>query len=297
MQTFRVEQTGLLLDYLAAAIGNRTRAKQWLKLRQVLVNGETADRHDRQLSPGDVIRIGPPQRAPSGTIPGVEIVYEDDSILVVDKPAGLLTIATDAERTRTAYFKATEYVRQRSRPGDGRVFIVHRLDRETSGLLVFAKTEAAKHELQTGWEEVEKRYYAVVEGGPREKTGTIESELTETAAYGVFSGRKTKRSKHAVTHYTVLKEAETRSLLEIRTDTGRKHQIRVHLADLGHPIVGDARYGKGRAAGRLGLHASYLRFRHPATGEFVEFRSELPAALRRELSLPSKTSKRRGGTP
>ncbi|MBA3314400.1 MAG: RluA family pseudouridine synthase [Planctomycetaceae bacterium] len=280
MQTITITRDGPLLETLAEVTKNRTQVKQWLKLRRILVNGETAQRHDQPLKPGDVVSIGPVQHTPVSVSPrGLRIVFEDDAILVIDKPAGLLTIATDSERAQTAYYKATEHVKQNSHDPGARVFIVHRLDRETSGLLVFAKTENAKQALQDQWNEVEKRYLAVVQGRLDQPSGTIESHLTETKAFQVFSGRQTQYSKHAVTHYTVLESGDGISLLEIRTATGRKHQIRVHLADLGHPIVGDDRYGKKSTASRLGLHASLLRFLHPTTGKTVEFKSPLPGPL------------------
>ena len=280
MQTITITQDGPLLETLVAATGNRTQIKQWLKLRRILVNGETARRHDDPLKQGDVISIGPVQQMRVSVSPrGLRIVFEDSAILVIDKPAGLLTIATDSERQQTAYFKATEHVRQDARTIGDRVFIVHRLDRDTSGLLVFAKTENAKQALQDQWDEVEKRYFAVVQGRLDLPSGTIESHLTETKAFQVFSGRQTQYSRHAITHYTVLESGDGISLLEIRTETGRKHQIRVHLADLGHPIVGDDRYGKKSTAARLGLHASFLRFAHPTTGKTMEFASPLPGPL------------------
>lgn len=281
MQTFRVEDGGPLLAWLARVAGSRTRAKKWLRDRQVAVNGEIADRHDLPLVAGDSIRIVPPRRPSSAARIGqMPIVYQDDAILVVEKPAGLLTIATQTERSRTAYHQVGAYLKSLSR-GAERPFIVHRLDRETSGLLVFALTEEAKRALQDGWEEVEKRYYAVVQGAPEEPSGTIESWLTEGGVFKVFSGPKRRNSKHAVTHYTVLASTGDRALLEVRTETGRKHQIRVHLADIGHPIVGDDKYSKMKHADRLGLHASYLRFRHPTTGKPLEFHSPLPRSLGR----------------
>lgn len=280
MKTISVTKDGPLLETLASATKNRTQVKQWLKLRRIQINGRIAERHDEPLKMGDVVTIGPSQRTPSSGSPrGLRIVFEDEAILVVDKPAGLLTIATDSEREQTAYFKATEHVRSNSRAPGGRVFVVHRLDRDTSGLLVFAKTETAKQALQDQWNDVEKHYFAVVQGRLDEPTGTIDSHLVETKAFEVFSGRKTRHSKRSVTHYRVLESGNGISLLEIRTDTGRKHQIRVHLADIGHPIVGDERYGKKSTAKRLGLHASYLRFAHPTTGRTAEFTSPLPGPL------------------
>lgn len=280
MQSITIQHAGPLLEALAAATKNRTQVKQWLKLRRIHVNGETVGRHDEPLKVGDVVTIGPPQRLPSSASQrGMQIVFEDEAILVVDKPAGLLTIATDSEREQTAYARATQHVRSNSRTPGGRVFIVHRLDRDTSGLLVFAKTESAKQALQDQWDDVEKRYFAVVQGRLDQPSGTIESHLVETKSFEVFSGRQTQHSKHAITHYTVLESGDGISLLEIRTDTGRKHQIRVHLADIGHPIVGDSRYGKKATAKRLGLHASFLKFAHPTTGRSIEFASPLPGPM------------------
>jgi RluA family pseudouridine synthase len=295
MQTFRVEDGGPLLAWLARVAGSRTRAKKWLRDRQVIVNGEVADRHDFPLSTGDNIRIGPPRRpSASARIGQMPVVYQDDAILVVEKPAGLLTIATQTERSQTAYFKVGAYLKSLSR-GTERPFIVHRLDRETSGLLVFALTEEAKRTLQDSWEEVEKRYFAIVQGAPGEPSGTIESWLTEGGVFKVFSGPKRRNAKHAVTHYNVLASTGDRALLEVRTDTGRKHQIRVHLAEIGHPIVGDDKYSKMKRADRLGLHASYLKFRHPTTGEWLEFHSPLPRSLSR--AFPKLRSSKREEEP
>lgn len=278
MQTIHVKEAGPLLEVLARELKNRTLAKQHLKFRRLSVNGEPADRHDHPLKPGDVVRIGTARESRRGQIPGLPIVYEDDAVLLVDKPEGLLTIATDAEKENTAYARVRRYLNQ---SGD-KVFVVHRLDRETSGLLLFAKSEQSKRTLQASWDEVEKHYYAVVAGTPEPPAGTIESFLAENAAFRVYSGPKTEGSKHAVTHYRVISSAGGRSLLEVRTATGRKHQIRVHLADSGHPIVGDDKYG-GAKDKRLALHACHLRFPHPTSGEPLEFRSELPGAMRRML--------------
>jgi 23S rRNA pseudouridine1911/1915/1917 synthase len=278
MHTIHVTEAGPLLEVLARELKNRTLAKQHLKFRRLSVNGVPADRHDHPLKPGDVLRIGTAHESRRGHIPGLPVVYEDDAVLLVDKPEGLLTVSTDAEKENTAYARARRSLNQ----AGGKVFIVHRLDRETSGLLLLAKTEEAKRTLQASWDEVEKHYFAVVAGTPEPPAGTIESFLAENAAFRVYSGPQTEHSKHAVTHYRVVSSAGGRSLLEIRTATGRKHQIRVHLADLGHPIVGDDKYG-GAKDKRLALHACSLRFPHPTTGEPLEFRSELPGAMRRAL--------------
>lgn len=186
-----------------------------------------------------------------------------------------MTIATDKVRTRTAYFLLNEYLKP------GRVFIVHRLDREVSGLLVFAKTETVKRQLQDHWTQVRKKYFAIVEGTPRRHSGTLRSYLRENKFLRVYSGRKTADSKLSVTHYRLVRTNGRYSLLEVELETGRKHQIRVHLSDIGHPIVGDKRYGaRTNSAGRLALHASHLALEHPVTRKKMVFESEFPTTFK-----------------
>ena len=209
---------------------------------------------------------------------GLEILHEDRDILVVDKAPGLLTIGTERERERTAYYHLTDYVRKGNSKSRKHVFIVHRLDREVSGVLVFAKTPDAKEYLQTHWDEAEKIYLAVVHGHTAHKTSTITSYLTENKAHVVHATSNTRVGKLSRTEYTVRRETKDFSLLEVRLLTGRKHQIRVHLADYGLPIVGDKKYGRGddRQYRRLALHAQSLSFNHPFSGKRVTFSTEVP---------------------
>jgi tRNA pseudouridine32 synthase/23S rRNA pseudouridine746 synthase/23S rRNA pseudouridine1911/1915/1917 synthase len=208
---------------------------------------------------------------------GLVILHEDRDILVVDKPAGLLTMGTDSDKIRTAYFVLTDYVRKGYSKSRNRIFIVHRLDRETSGILVFAKTIDAKLSLQNQWKETEKKYLAVVHGQCDKKAETITTYLAENKAHFVYSTPNTTKGKLARTAYRVLKQTKDFALLEITLLTGRKHQIRVHLAGIGHPVLGDQKYGKGdRGHSRLALHASSISFKHPYSGERLKFETKAP---------------------
>ncbi len=208
------------------------------------------------------------------------IMYEDPDLLVVDKPAGLLTVGTETNKTRTVYFMLTDYVRKGSLKSRKRIFIVHRLDQWTSGVLVFAKSEEVKLLLQEQWKDTDKRYLAVVHGRLAQKEGTIRSYLAENTKFHVYSTPDAAKGKLAQTEYKVLKETARFSLLEVRLLTGRKNQIRVHLADLGHPVVGDRKYGKeGGEYPRLALHALSISFRHPTRGEPMTFETQVPGYL------------------
>lgn len=224
-----------------------------------------------------------PPRRPTRFHPlpdGVRILFEDRDILVADKPAGLLTMATETEKRRTLYSILFNELKRRRPPE--RLFIVHRLDREASGLLVFAKSEPAKHRLQDQFHDhsAGRTYMAITEGRLERDSLTIESWIAENAAHRCYSTRNPAQGKHAVTHVRVLDRTRDRTRVEVRLETGRKHQIRVHLADQGHPILGDPLYGTGKnPLRRLALHGMRLTFRHPATGETMTFESPWEAAF------------------
>lgn len=245
--------------------------KQWLDAGRVAVNGRPARDGRRVVAAGDAVALT--ARRAAAFPRGLGLVHEDDTLLVVAKPAGLLTVATERERDRTAYRLLWDYLATRGQ----RPFIVHRLDRETSGLLVFAKSEETKRALQAQFEarSVERVYLALVEGGPREARGTLESRLAEDRMLRV---RSAERGRLAITHFRVIRRRREGTLLELRLGTGRRHQIRVQLAEAGWPIVGDTAHGgpKG-AAGRLCLHATRLGFTHPGTGRPVAFDCAPPA--------------------
>ena len=216
---------------------------------------------------------------------GLKILYEDKDILVVDKPAGLLSVATATNKTRTAYYFLTDYVRKGCPKSRNRLFTVHRLDQWTSGVLVFAKSEEIKLQLQVQWKETEKKYLAVVHGRLAQKQGIISSLLAENKAFVVYSTPNPAKGKLARTAYKVLKETDQFSLLEVGLLTGRKNQIRVHLADKGHPVVGDRKYGKAADKfRRLALHSKSISFKHPATGRQLTFETKLPAYFRNLLA-------------
>lgn len=208
---------------------------------------------------------------------GLAILHEDRDIIVVDKPAGLLTISTEREKSRTAYFILTDYVRKGVAKSRNRIFIVHRLDRETSGILIFAKNEEAKFRLQDQWQDNKKQYLAVVHGRCEKRAETITTYLAENQAHGVYTPTDPRKGKLSHTAYRVLKQTRDYSLLDIDLLTGRKHQIRVHLAGIGHPVVGDERYGKEQKRHqRLALHARSISFKHPFSGEQLSFDTKVP---------------------
>lgn len=209
---------------------------------------------------------------------GLSILYEDHDILVIDKSSGLLTISTEKIKDNTAYHLLTEYVKKGNRKSKNRIFIVHRLDRDTSGVIIFAKTEKAKRYLQDEWQQFEKKYYAVIDGIIEKKEGVIVSYLTENSIHKMYSVDDPKKGKLAKTGYKVLKEAEKFSLLEVNLLTGRKNQIRVHFAEKGCPVAGDKKYGKkGRGVKRLALHAFSATILHPHSKEKMTFEAKIPA--------------------
>jgi 23S rRNA pseudouridine1911/1915/1917 synthase len=250
--------------------------KQWLESGRVEVNGRVARDGRAVLRAHDRIELGGRGRVPFPK--GLGLVYQDDAIVVVDKPARLLTVATAREHERTAYRLLWDYL-QAQRPR-ARPFIVHRLDRETSGLLVFAKSPEAKRHLQAQFEAraVQRVYTALVKGHVREESGTLESRLVEDRSLRVHTARGPE-GRTAITRYRVLARGQDTTLLELSLDTGRRRQIRVQLAAIGHPIVGDREHGgPGGQFRRLCLHAIRLGFIHPGSGEAMRFESAAPAA-------------------
>lgn len=267
-----------LLPWLLAALSpmNRTRVKDLLRSGRVLVNGEPVTRHDRPLIPGDRIAIARERPTKSNPV----IVHEDDALIAIDKPSGLLTVATEAEKVDTAFVRLAEHLKVRRA---GRPFVVHRLDRGTSGLLLFARSPEVRDQLQATWDAVEKTYLAIVEGSPTPESGSIKNYLVEGKSLRARAvDRPGEGTQRAASRYRLVSRGERFSLLEVTIETGRKHQIRVHLAGLGCPVIGDVDYGaRTDPAGRLGLHAARLAFPHPVTGQRLELQSPLPPELKR----------------
>lgn len=281
---FTVTQPGPLLEQMFSAWPEekKKQIRTWLKFQAVTVNGRPVTQFNHPLATGDAVAIRSDRfAAPKTSLPsGIQIFFEDAHLLVISKPENLLSIASEAEPEKTAYFQLTEYVRQAHPRSKQRVWIVHRLDRETSGLMVFAKTPETKEALQGNWDNFEKKYEAVIEGRLPKDSGTIESDLDESNPFKVFIRPASEKTRHAVTHYRLLKQGRHLSLVELTLETGRRHQIRVQLSSLGCPIVGDEKYGaKSDPAKRLGLHACFLRLTHPVTGQELRFTCPLPKSL------------------
>lgn len=229
-----------------------------------------------------------PEKSPAFKAPskkhqpkGLTIIYEDRDIIVVNKIHGLLTVSTEREKDKTAHFILNEYVKKGNSKSKNRIYIVHRLDRDTSGILIFAKNENAKNHLQEGWEKFNKTYFALVHGSLEEKEGTITSYLTENKAFQMYSVKDPNKGKLSTTNYEVIKENSKYSLLKINLITGRKHQIRVHLSEKEHPVVGDKVYGlKDKGIRRLVLHAASLTITHPFSKKEMTFETEIPTYFR-----------------
>ena len=278
--TFKVKEQNELMKFLIENLPNKNRnnIKSLLKNKQVLVDGAAISQFNHPLNPGQEVMITE-SRFSDKDMKGIKVVYEDEYLIAVEKASGILSIATDKEREKTAYNIVKNYVKSRN-PLE-KLFIVHRLDRETSGVMIFAKTEKMQQILQTNWQKMvlERTYVAVVEGKVEKNSDTIVSYLKENSAFVTFSSDKEiEGSKKAITHYTVLKRSKGFSLVEANIETGRKNQIRVHMQSLGHSVVGDKKYGATtNPLGRLGLHAKSIIFKHPKTGKILSFQTGIPA--------------------
>lgn len=284
IEEYRVNADTGLLDFLLLAMPERKRTtvKDFLRHRQVMVNGNVSTRHDTPLATGDIVKVNTVREFQTFTHKRLRIVYEDDDIIVVDKGYGLLSMGTDKIKEGTAYSLLREYVKRKD--PRNKLFIVHRLDRDTSGLMMFARNIAAKETMQHNWNNMvlERTYVAITEGAPEPPEGEIRSYLAENSAHEVYSTDNPEEGQLAVTRYRTVRSRGPFAMVELNLATGRKNQIRVHMKESGHPIVGDRRYGAGSSPiHRLCLHARTLRFVHPTTRRDMNFSSPLPAGFNR----------------
>ncbi len=275
----KVEQPAELMKFLIDELPKRGRnaIKGILSRGQVSINRQETTQFDHALKPGDLVNIVWNKVLDHEKPTALTILHEDEDIIVIHKEAGLLSIAGGKETELTAHRQLNDYVRKLD--PKGRIYVVHRLDRDTSGVMVFAKNEKAKLTLQNNWQDMvfEKSYVALVEKKVKKQKGTIKSWLKESKTLLMYSSPYPNGGQEAITHYHVMDSTNDYSLLEIQLETGRKNQIRVHMQDMGHPIVGDKKYGsKIDPIRRLGLHAKTLEFLHPTTGKNVRFESQVP---------------------
>jgi len=277
--SFQVTKPGELMKFLMDKLPGKSRnnIKSLLAGKQVFVDGKPIKQFNHPLVPGQQVYIRWSRVAPEKKYRGINIVYEDKDIIVVDKHAGLLSIPTDHEKSKTAFNMAGLFLESKGQ--ENKLYVVQRLDRDASGLMVFARSEKAQHKLQSYWNDIVSKmvYLAVVEGVPEKMEGTITSYLKETRSLLVRSGQHPKEGAKATTHYQVIKFGKSYSLLKITLETSRKHQLRVHMSDIGHPLAGDKKYGaKTSPIGRLALHAWGLAFKHPLHNEPLQFETPIP---------------------
>lgn len=273
-----------LMPFLISSLPgrNRNNIKSLLRNRQVLVNGEPVSQFNHELNTDDNITITSSRHTGGLMARNMRLVYEDEYLIVIDKNAGLLSMASDNEKYLTAYNILSTYVK--SQKQSNRIFIVHRLDRDTSGLMMFARSEKVQSLLQRDWKRnvTARKYVALVEGEVTEQEGVIRSYIYESKALVMHSSRDPEKGELAITHFRRLKSGKEYSLLEVTLETGKKNQIRLHMQEKGHSIAGDKKYGASTSPiGRLGLHASVLAFIHPVTGKEMMFESGIPAKFRR----------------
>ena len=278
IREYPVNKDTELLQFLLETLKDQSRnsVKSLLSNHRVSVDGAPITQFNFKLYKGDTVIISktPIHKKTRSNLP---IIYENDEMIVINKPSGLLSIASDKEKGSTAYRMLTDYVQQKDK--HNRIFVVHRLDEDTSGVLMVAKNAKLQQALQDNWNDlVSKRgYYAIVEGKMEQKSGTIKSYLKKNAQNMMYSSKKEGDGQFSVTHYKVIEETDKYSLLDVHIDSGRKNQIRVHLGDLGHHVIGDDKYGNpSNPIKRLGLHAYELELRHPLTNKLMKFTAPVP---------------------
>ncbi len=286
IKEYQVRKESKLLDFLYETFKDQSRnsTKSLLENHRVLIDGAPVSQFDYMIYPGDTVMISktPIRRKARSNLP---IIYEDEDFIVINKPSGLLSVASDKEKGSTAYRMLNDYVQQKDK--HNRIFIVHRLDEDTSGVFMVAKSSKMRDMLQDKWNDLVKKrgYYAVVDGTLKNKQGTIKSYLKKNNLDLMYSSKKEGDGKLAITHYKVMKENGKYSLLDVNIDSGRKNQIRVHLGEMGHNVIGDDKYGNPtNPIGRLGLHAYELDITHPVTKKVMKFVSKMPDEFNKLLN-------------
>ncbi|MBB6003065.1 RluA family pseudouridine synthase [Arcicella rosea] len=276
---FEVSEPAELMTFLLDKMPHKSRhnIKSYLRDKQVLVDNKAETQYNYKLRVGQSVNIKSSKAPEIQKYKGLTIIYEDQYLIIIEKQEGFLSIATEKQKLYNAYSTLSDHVKKQD-PAN-RIFVVHRLDRETSGLMMFAKSERIQKLLQESWNETiqQRTYLAVVEGNVEYPLGTVRSYLVESKALTVYSTSNPALGKEAITHYDTINATEFNTLLKVNLETGRKNQIRVHMKDIGHPIVGDEKYGaKTDPIGRLGLHAWVLSFVHPITDEEMYFETIVP---------------------
>ncbi len=272
-----------LMEFVSGKMpaAKRTDIKKWLKFGQVMVGGAVTSAFDAPVGTGVEVKINLTRGFPLFRHPRVKLVYEDDDVIVINKGYGILSVRTNPmKREECAYDIVRDYIKDVN--PRNRLYVVHRLDRDTSGLMMFAKTEESQQVLRHNWNNMilERLYVAVLEGYLEEDKGYVKSRLAENSQFVVYSTDVPGEGRLAVTHYEVMERGHGYTLAQFSLDTGRKNQIRVHASDLGHPIAGDRKYGASTSPiHRLALHAMTLRFAHPVTRKDMNFQTPIPAAF------------------
>ena len=283
---FEVADQSILMDFLCRVMPDRKRSsiKQLLKFGSVMVNGDVTSQFNVPLNQGDTVKVNLTRAFPVFYNRRVKIVYEDDDIIVIEKGYGLLSMGNEKIKDGTAYSILKDYLKEKD--PRNKIFIIHRLDRDTSGLMMFAKTIEAKEAMQHNWNNMvlERTYLAVVEGKVEEESGTVKSYLAENSQMEVYSTDDPEKGQLAVTRWKKIASGNGYTLMEVSLDTGRKNQIRVHMKDIEHPIAGDRKYGaKSSPIHRLALHAQTLRFVHPVTRRDMRFETPIPTSFEKMI--------------
>lgn len=294
LQELKASQSCELLEFLIDQQVRKSRnaIKSLLAHKQIKVNGKLVTQFDHELKAGDKVSVMKfDQSRKEKKLKGLKIVFEDDEIIVIDKEAGFLSVSTDKEKLRTVYGSLNEYVKKKGKNKADRVFVLQRLDREASGLMVFARSAELQEIFQKNWNNLVKEYIytAVVDGRPEQKEGTVTSWLTENKNYVMMSSPSDNGGLKSVTHYRVIKSTGRYSLLDFDLETKRKNQLRIHMQTIGHSVVGDKKYGaSNNPIKRIALHVRELVLKHPVSGEVLEFKSPVPKAMQQLVTVQPK---------